>query len=453
MSSESNTDRLKLRKESKNETPKTSRNDDVLDLDNSEVNSDFIDLAGTDSAVLQAVVLGKDSFEQILEVAKEEFKCDGLEASKKVIRIINGWNRVKSSTCKKVNDSQGDLNKNLNLSVSSNPLDTPEVELSHFQKGSQGGQDLETFKRKIRKSRKKDPAYFLPGDEVNDTEMLMSDDEEVSMDGEEEAIGDDERTERIPLIHKDSKRRLRGVGRSVISLEQMTEGQRLARETIGREILEDPRDSSALSVWDPLAFTISEEKKETLIKEVEAEPVFFPSPGKFTLPIKGSGQASWAKDNALYGLMNDTNVLVRGMTQTIALCLDAKPVEAVEKSAKLVALGSSVLARLNEERFRIHYPKSLANKIFRPRTEPLMRETHRQRVKESAQEVRDTSLLSSSFFRKGGRSVGERKSKRQQKRFFRSSGTSFPRQVQRNNRFGKYKKAQQPFTKDKNVPK
>jgi hypothetical protein len=168
------------------------------------------------------------------------------------------------------------------------------------------------------------------------------------------------------------------------------------------------------------------EVRNAMVKEIESEDNFLPTSGVLTPPIKGRGQQLWARDNTLFMAMNDTNVVMKGTEQAMALILDGKGEQAVSRLARVVALEANVISRLNGERLRIHYPKELASKVLRPNTEPILRTSHKLKAKQAAQEVRDTNVLLGPLFRKGGRNGSISDKKHPWKRAKRALYPSFP---------------------------
>jgi hypothetical protein len=214
----------------------------------------------------------------------------------------------------------------------------------------------------------------------------------------------------------------------LIPVDQMSVGQRMSREVILQEIGSKECNAGVIDVWDPLAYSLDNNEKSRIVKEIEQEQDFIPLAGTLAPPIKGKGQGLFNRDNALCRILEDVNIMVKGAAQSMALTLDNRGDEAVKRSAKVVALGANVMSRLNAERMRKHYPKEFANKVLRPVTEPIMREIHRARARVLVQDVKNQNTLVSPLFRKGGR--GTREGART--KMWKTNRFSFPRNNNQN---------------------
>jgi hypothetical protein len=133
-----------------------------------------------------------------------------------------------------------------------------------------------------------------------------------------------------------------------------------------------------------LAFSLGSDDRKQLVKELEKDSGFSFIPGVFTAPIKGKGSALFNRDNSLYRMMGDMSSVLKGTGKALSLILDGKSEEAVSVVAKTMALEAHTISRINTERLRIHYPRELANKILRPKAEPILRKQHRAKAKEIA---------------------------------------------------------------------
>jgi hypothetical protein len=263
------------------------------------------------------------------------------------------------------------------------------------------------------------------GNDAFENESIVYDDSEQLRNGLMFPSFDllDEERESEMSGRKDSYATMR---RKVLGAGQRSLGQELAREAVNRELVNATgRSGSSVDKWDPMALLLPNDKRKQLVKEVDSgEDDFIPFPGAMSGPIRSKGAAVYGRDNALCGMMNDMNTVLRGTSQAMSLVLDQRGEEAVKQSAKVLVLSSHVLAKMNAERMRIHYPRAVVNRVLRPMTEDIMRPEYRSRAKLSAQELKDYNAISRSFLSKGGKSGKDQYY--QQRRQFRPGKFSFP---------------------------
>jgi hypothetical protein len=424
-----------------------------------EVNNKTKLSASLRGSTLTAIVQGIMSFDKLVEIAKAEFKIDNSQAVSQVLSMIKVWQSLKGGN--ELNSSDLDssrikeipLNRigdsNIRTASLCGQLGSPLSELKQLrscQIGSDSKREASTLDSQLwllthsnrdeqlprvsleNKDREGpvavspsvsiiDPQSTLTGTRENDVEQTYEIDNLTdSMNVSEEDIDYNNITNKI-----------------LIPVDQMSVGQRMSREVILREISSKDCNTGVIDVWDPLAYSLDNNEKSRMIKEIEQEQNFIPLAGTLAPPIRSKGQGLFNRDNALCRILEDVNIMVKGTAQSMALTLDNRGDEAVKRSAKVVALGANVMSRLNAERIRIHYPKEFANKILRPVTEPIMREIHRTRARVLVQDVKNQNTLVGPLFRKGGR--GAREGARA--KLWKSNRFPFPRNgVQ--NRFRKY---------------
>jgi hypothetical protein len=216
--------------------------------------------------------------------------------------------------------------------------------------------------------------------------------------------------------------------------EALTVSQELARQLVLRELKDKSNNIGTFDAWDPLAQVIDVEKRKWIIQQLEINYGFASLLGEFTPPLKGKGTAIYNRDNALYRMMSDAATVMKGLGKVMSLMLDGKYQDAVVLAARALVLQSHLLSRLNSERLRIHYPRDLVNKILKPKAEPILRNQHRLKAKQLAQEVRDTNVVLRNyggFFRRGGKGSRARNSfTAGTRKFSRSTPNSFPQQQQ-----------------------
>jgi hypothetical protein len=220
-------------------------------------------------------------------------------------------------------------------------------------------------------------------------------------------------------------------GRKIVTMEKMSRGQIMARDVLMRALDLDQSKGEELDKWDPVSFQIDPDRRKELENDITSDVVFMPTPGLFAPPIRGKGLALYSKDNALYKMMVDVSLSMRGLTQVMALILDGDGDSAVVHAANLTLLNANVLSALNAERMRIHLPRRYANELLKPRVEPLMRKTYKLKAREIAQELKYTSSFMGGLFRRGGRSFRDR---RPRERFIRKpwrSGNNFSPRITR----------------------
>jgi hypothetical protein len=228
-------------------------------------------------------------------------------------------------------------------------------------------------------------------------------------------------------------------GKPIIPMGKRSICQQLSRELIERQL--GSGVFGGIDNWDPLVSLLSMEEKNKLVKDLELQEVFVPTPGVLAPALKGKGQLVWNRDNALLGVMTDINSMMQGTSSLMALILEGRSQEAVSLLAKMVVLESDILSRLNAERHRIHFNRDFADKVLKSPTEPIVREEYKLRAKEAVQLVKDSNVLSNNFFHRGGKGIRERKGKfRFTKRMSKPAWPSFPRL--RFNKFNKFNRNQ-----------
>jgi hypothetical protein len=136
-----------------------------------------------------------------------------------------------------------------------------------------------------------------PTDHVLDEESLYEDIEECPSDSLNE----------WPTHLRSVKTNVR-----MIPLDKMTQGQLLTRQLLLRDLGGKVCDINSIDSWDPLASSLDTDVRNGLVKEIEAEEAFLPTPGQLTPPLKGKGQALWARDSMLFRAMNDMNAVMKG---------------------------------------------------------------------------------------------------------------------------------------------
>jgi hypothetical protein len=449
------------------DTSSTNSSSDFASADN-HVSSNVVALAGVKGSLFQAVLAGKTNTDELVAIAKAEFGVDDMAAWSQVTELLSLRYSMRVASSDDFYESDGAVDSfghssasdvgrsrgSRSSSLSSAHLGSPEVELDSFRRSQFGFASSRKFRNLD------DDVYravhgesgYLTGRDRNDVNSYMAGDRIVPVGfgnayDSDEVYDENEAEELSSDQVLDMSRRVSGFNsgnKSVISMEEMTEGQRLARELLLRELGSGVGRNGSLDMWDPLVFLMDASYRDSVAKEIESISAFVVSPGTLTPPAKGRGRMLFARDSQLYRAMNDLILVVRGMTQVMALMLDSAGHHAVTKAAKLVVLASSVLSRLNAERIRIHYPRELADQVLRPRTEPIMRSEYRERAKEVAQEMRDAKLVSGSLFAKGGKGFTSRRSRFTPRRISKANIHPFPRREFRR-KFVGTKSVQRPY--------
>jgi hypothetical protein len=207
--------------------------------------------------------------------------------------------------------------------------------------------------------------------------------------------------------------------------DSMTKGELLTRVLLERELKKNKIKD--ISEWDPLISALGTEERKLLVKDIDSKEDIIPLPGVLAAPFRRRGDDLSLRDSSLFQTLNDVETLVRGSSQCMALTLDGKGEVAASQMARLLLLGSHVMSRLNTERLRLRYPKQLVAKALGSSTESVMRKAHRKKLKEAAQEARDTGVISRSFFHSGGRGNKRGQFRSLSGRLPRSRSASFPR--------------------------
>jgi hypothetical protein len=233
----------------------------------------------------------------------------------------------------------------------------------------------------------------------------------------------------------------------LIPVERMSTGHRLTRKVVIRELMNSGISLNDLDAWDPLTCALTKEMRKRLARETEIGEAFLPVPGTPAPPLRGKGRIVWSRDMVLYKVMSDGEVVMKGLLQALASSLNGRGEEAVTRLAKVFVLVSSMLTQVNSERVRLRFPQEVANRMLRPRTEPVLRKEHRARAREAAQEVKDSDTIMKGLFRRGGRSASMGRGRKRPRGSF---GTSFPR---RNSRFRQNSSSQFKTNKFSQSPK
>jgi hypothetical protein len=439
-------------------------------------------------STLDSIIKGTVCFDDLVEIARSEFGIDKVQAVKQVLAMINLWQSLRNTSGfgdVNISDyqlagslSSCDRSKSPKLPLSVSQLQSPLKELRQLRcmQNKLGTKERglaldEQLWCLTHNSLESYVAGNVPNKQATNTVAVSPSASDLntsqsSLTGNGENDGEVERNESVggeqselvnldtledneDLIESDLAYN-NSINKVIIPVEQMSVGQRLSREVLLRELGPKECKSGIIDYWDPLACALDNENKSRMVKEIEQDQSVIPVVGNLAPPIRGKGQTLFNRDNTLLKVLEDVNVMIKGSAQSMALTLDNRGDEAVKRSAKVVALGANVMSRLNAERMRIHYPKEFANKILKPVVEPIVREVHRVRARQLAQDIRNQNALMSTLFRKGGR--GTREGGRA--RIWKSNQFSFPRNniQNKNKRFNNQKFRKSHNQSSKQIP-
>jgi hypothetical protein len=421
---------------------------DDLRISESSNSGECITNSNIDSSLqgstLAAVLKGTVCFNKLVEMARAEFKIGKAQAGKQVLGMINQWQALQSFNsfnreslsggrvtnavvdhncnigpdvvlpCGQLESPLKELGQLRNLQNAGGtkerdlPLDDRLWILTHGSSVSYGGSlssrsqnDLVAVSPSVSASSMSQSTST--GEKENDgviqnSKSVITEQKEL---GDMDVLPDDVNAEEEEGSYMDN------ISKMMIPVEQMSVGQRLSREVVLRELGPKECSSGVIEMWDPLACTLDADNRSRMIKEIEGDQTVIPVAGILTPPIRGKGQALFNRDNTLCKILEEVNIMMKGSAQSMALVLDNKGDEAVRRSAKLIALGANVMSRVNAERMRIHYPREFASRILKPITEPIVREVHRIKARQLAQDIRNQNTLLGPLFRKGGRGTRE----------------------------------------------
>jgi hypothetical protein len=201
-------------------------------------------------------------------------------------------------------------------------------------------------------------------------------------------------------------------------------------EILAREILDETLRNCGvhgIESWDPLALSLEREVRKRVLKELEVNEDYIGMPGPLRQPLRGKGAGVSARDATLFYIMNDVQAVMRGVTRCMALFLDKEGERAIKMLGTVLIMTSHVLAKLNGERVRIHFPREIAASALKQSSEELLRPEHKRKLKLAVDEVKSSTTLMKRFFGSGGRRQRfQRGSMSGFRRFPRRGYSSFP---------------------------